>query len=212
MWTPYTPTHLHAYTSPRLHAYTPTRLQTYTPTHPWFCLRAHTYLHAYTPTRTWAFLTSEHGLFPFMILSCFDWAGATFPRNPDLGLSGFRTSSFPLYDLIMFRLAGSHFSSRSGPGPFWLPKPLKFKDFLHLAETPWRRRNPWSCSPLHAYTPTHLHTYTPTHGERRTGPRVPSAPRGLCPDAENRSILKVLEARKAQVRISRKSDSRPIET
>ena len=87
-----------------------------------------------------------------MILSCFDWAGATFPRNPDLGLSGFRTSSFPLYDLIMFRLAGSHFSSRSGPGPFWLPKPLKFNDFLHTY-TPTR---------LHAYTPTHLHTHSPT--------------------------------------------------
>ena len=161
-----------------------------------------------------------------MILSCFDWAGATFPRNPDLGLSGFRTSSFPLYDLIMFRLAGSHFSSRSGPGPFWLPKPLKFNDFLHTytptrlhAYTPTHlhthsptRLHAYTPARLHAYTPTHLHTYTPTHGERRTGPRVPSAPRGLCPDAENRSILEVLEARKAQVRISRKSGSRPIET
>ena len=148
----YTPTRLHISTPTRLQTYTPTRLHTYTPTHPWFCLRAHTYLHAYTPTRTWTFLTSEHGLSPFMILSCFDWAGATFPRNPDLGLSGFRTSSFPLYDLIMFRLAGSHFSSRSGPGPFWLPKPLKFNDFLHTY-TPTR---------LHAYTPTHLHTHSPT--------------------------------------------------
>ena len=168
------------------------------------------YLPTYTPTRTWAFLTSEHGLSPFLISSCFDWAGATFPRNPDLGLSGFRTSSFPLYDLIMFRLAGSDVSSRSGPWPFWLPKTLKIKDFLHTY-TPTRLHADTLAHPL-AYTPTRRHIYTPTHGERRTGARVPSAPRGLCPDVENRSILKVLEARKAQVRISRKSGSRPIET
>ena len=167
----YTPTRLHISTPARLHAYTPTRLQTYTPTrlhtytltHPWFCLRAHTYLHAYTPTRTWAFLTSEHGLFPFMILSCFDWAGATFPRNPDLGLSGFRTSSFPLYDLIMFRLAGSHFSSRSGPGPFWLPKPLKFNDFLHTYTPTRLRLHADTLAHQLAYTPTHVHAYTPAH-------------------------------------------------
>ena len=30
------------------------------------------------------------GLFPFMIPSCFDWPGAAFPRNPDLGRSGFQ--------------------------------------------------------------------------------------------------------------------------
>ena len=121
--------HLHAFTSPRLHAYTPTHLEAYKPTH----------LHAYTHTHL-----HTHGLSSVRIPT---YLHAYTPTRTWAFLTS-EHGLVPLYDLIMFRLGGSHFSSKSGPGPFWLPKPFKFKDFLHLAETPWRRRNLWSCSPL----------------------------------------------------------------